>query len=212
MVTLAGTAPEELSFQDWTPQDPLPDFDGDVSSFVLEPPESSQDGEVWLAGHMSDPSFPVHVPDHPYFGKALSVSVPVRALPGQAPPLFSNSSESLASVFPHHDDSPSTDQSPGVIAENDDISHFPEEKMVENDQSGANDCDTFGNSLIPPTLDVDDRSCSVSCGISADLPSVDQSDLTVGVKNVSSVAEHHPSRRPVNQRWFYVLRAPRRHS
>ncbi len=41
------------------------------------------------------------------------------------------------------------------------------------------------------------------CDFPADRVSTSQSDLTLDVKNVKSVASYSRSRRPVSQRWFY---------
>jgi hypothetical protein len=119
--------PDELSFQGWTAQDPLPDFDDEVSSFALEPPEDFQDCGAWLTSQLSDLSFPVRLPDHPSFGKASAVSVPMRAMPGQSPPAIFPVPGESTSIFPTYD---VVDQSQAVIADNDDSSPFSNDKIV----------------------------------------------------------------------------------
>ncbi len=53
--SVSQSTPDELSFHGWAAQDPLPDFEDEISSFDLELPVPDLDEGLLLGGH-EDPS------------------------------------------------------------------------------------------------------------------------------------------------------------
>ncbi len=65
--------PADLSFAEWQPNDPLPEFNDDISGFGLGSPSGNLIEEP-----EEHPDRPVHFPDHPAFGPTSSVGVPIQ--------------------------------------------------------------------------------------------------------------------------------------
>jgi hypothetical protein len=91
-------SPLEYSFQDWTPSDPLPEFEDDVNGFSLVIPP----GDLVLSP-LSIPDLPVHIPHHSSFGEPSGVVVPLQ-------PVVSGSMAGLANA-PDLDSSSTVDVS-----------------------------------------------------------------------------------------------------
>jgi hypothetical protein len=126
-----------------------------------------------------------------------AVSVPVRAMPGPALSHgFPEPGDSSTSVFSSDDDFHSIDQSSETIAGTDDLVAFSNDKSVPVSQSTVRFTEIFDKNEQSTAL-------PALCDFPADRVSTSQSDLTLDVKNVKSVASSSRSRRPVSQRWFY---------
>jgi hypothetical protein len=82
--------PAELSFDEWQPTDPLPEFNDDITGFGVGSPSCN------LVDEPEDhPIRPVHFPDHPAFGPVSYVGVPIPVSPLGAESCFSTTDSAI---------------------------------------------------------------------------------------------------------------------
>ncbi len=216
--------PAELSFDEWQPTDPLPDFNDDVTGFGLGSPSGN------LVDEPEDhPIFPVHFPDHPAFGPVFYVGVPIPVSPLGADSGFSTTDSTITTLSERclpEGDSLLEEVDPELLDEFDlepDISAEDFPNVDQSETNGGLEDEIFPPPIMEiaqskvPLLKIDEEPFALNdsvdqserlsgCDYEQDLDSDCKLEETVGTLETDSLKSNLSVRDRANKRWFYEPR------
>ncbi len=216
--------PAELSFDEWQPTDPLPEFNDDITGFGLGSPSGN------LVDEPEDhPLRPVHFPDHPAFGPVSYVGVPFPVSPLGAESGVSTTDSAVATQLEGcvpDGDSLLEQIDPGIMDEFDLEPDISAEDFPTVDQSEANG--VLEDGIFPSQfmeiaqsqaslLQIDEEPFALNDGVGQSeslsgsdlrqkLDGVHELGTTVGTLKTDSFESNLSIRDPENKRWFYEPR------